>query len=62
MLERNELDKIIDQIPPNKLNDLIQYAKQLAEKGDTVPTEEFEHYYKMATRKHDKTLENLVER
>lgn len=62
MHHKNELKKIIEQLPSDKMDDLLQYAKNLVSNSEKVITSDFEDAYKITKTKYNKTLKNLVKR
>lgn len=60
-MNKEELFKTIDNLPQDKLGELIGYVNKLS-KENTVSKEEFKNISDVAFSNYDKALRNLVER
>ncbi len=57
MISREELYRVIADVPENKLDDLFVYAKKLSEQDS-----EFEKAFDLTIDKYNDAFKNLVER
>ncbi len=57
MISREDLYRVIDDVPDNKLDELLTYAKKLSEQDS-----KFEKSFNATIGKYDRAFKNLVKR